>query len=127
MSEVIQLREDDYNGLCPKCHSQGINYHEERDRHWSVCKKHKLKWWTGSVFSFPFTDDDGEWSWDRGEELLKRNRFILASCRTVEPFFWPQRKQPMVSVISSGQEVTPGGDLVQAWGYVKGDDEDMPF
>ena len=78
-------------GLRPKCHRQGINYHEDCNDHWSVCKTHKLKWWTGSgLFSFPFTDDEGEFSWENGEKLLKHNRFVLAGCRTVKPFYWPR-------------------------------------
>jgi hypothetical protein len=87
--EIIQLREDDYFGLCPKCHRKGLNVREDRKNHWSVCEEHKLKWWTGyGIWSFPFTDDEGEWSWEKGEELLKCNRFMLAGCLTVEPFFW---------------------------------------
>jgi hypothetical protein len=76
-SNLIQLRDDDHFGLCPKCHRQGGNYHANRKDHWSVCKKHKLKWPTGSgLLSFPFTHDTGEFSWQAGEEVLKLNRFF---------------------------------------------------
>ena len=93
MGDVREIRQDDYNGLCPKCHKGGLNMHSDRKTHWSVCEKHKLKWCTGyGLISFPFTDDYGEWSWDSGDELLKHNRFMLAGYRTVEPFFWPHEQ-----------------------------------
>ena len=87
---TTKLRDDDYFGLCPKCHKQGMNFHENRADHWSVCQKHKLKWYTGALMSFPYDDATGEMSWERGEKILKHNRFVLASCQEVEPFYWPQ-------------------------------------
>jgi hypothetical protein len=84
-------RNDDFIGLCPECHGRPLNVHADRKNHWSVCETHKLKWHTGyGLFSFPFTDDHGEWSWENGERVLERNRVLLASCQTVEPFFWPR-------------------------------------
>jgi hypothetical protein len=90
MDKIIQMRDDDYFGLCPKCHRKGIMRHSDRKTHWYVCEEHKLKWGPDQVFSFPYTDDDGPFSWEKGDELLKRNRFILAGYRTVEPFSWPR-------------------------------------
>ena len=94
MGTIIELREDDWNGLCPNCRRPGLNMHENYKSHWSVCREHKLKWWTGyGLFSFPFTDDDGEWSRENGDKELQRNRYILKTYHTVKPFFWPREPQ----------------------------------
>jgi hypothetical protein len=82
MAEVIELRQDDHNGLCPKCHRAGTYLLVGDWDIWFICETHKLKWYVGRGLF-------GPWYLMTDEGVL-RNEYRLAGHQAVKPFFHPR-------------------------------------
>ena len=84
MSEVIQLRKNDYWGLCPKCKGEPL-FRNVKRTHWAACDTHKVTWLVGdNLFS--------GWQ-DETPEIWEANCLVLSGYGVVKPFFY-ERVEP---------------------------------
>jgi hypothetical protein len=107
--KIVELRQDDHNGLCPKCHrTDGYRYGDVPDI-WFICKAHRMKWIVGSgLFS--------SWQYMSDESLL-RQKYLLADFQTVEPFFYPREDDGWI--LPADEKPIESEDFLRR-GYIEG-------
>jgi hypothetical protein len=72
--EDLQDEDEHYFGVCPTCGKSDGNLNIGRN-HWSHCKKHKTKWYTGSNLFSAWKDEPAE--------LHEENAALLSEYSTV--------------------------------------------